>query len=211
MNSGQLPRILCVALFTLQLLLSANTSGAQEPDSFVPIRIGRQIPAATQAQVVQVLKRTNVLGILTDIKRKTSTDFESLYKAAGLQGDEDVKVLAALYENDAGTSAGAYYMHAPEYIDGAYLEANQRFSLGADRYIQFSGQYTWQEPVGAELAGDIDAEHYGLRATWGHSWYSGSLAWTDYPDENRIRSPWGSIPGYTSVMIKDFDRPEEQA
>lgn len=150
-------------------------------------------------------------GILTDIKRKTSTDFESLYKAAGLQGDEDVKVLAALYENGAGTTAGAYYMHAPEYIDGAYLEINQRFALGDDRYIQFSGQYTWQEPVGGELAGDIDAKHYGLRATWGHGWYSGSLAWTDYPDENRIRSPWGSIPGYTSVMIRDFNRPEEQA
>ena len=83
-------------------------------------------------------------GILTDIKRKTSTDFESLYKAAGLQGDEDVKILAALYENDSGTTGGVYYMHAPEFIDGAYLEASQRFSLGDDRYIQLSGQYTWQ-------------------------------------------------------------------
>ena len=150
-------------------------------------------------------------GILTDIKRKTSTDFESLYKAAGLPGDEDVKILAALYENDSGTTAGVYYMHAPEFIDGAYLEASQRFSLGDDRYIQLSGQYTWQEPVGEEFAGNIDAKHYGLRATWKRDWYSGSLAWTDYPEENLIRSPWGSIPGYTSVMIKDFNRPEEQA
>lgn len=120
-------------------------------------------------------------------------------------------VLVALYENNTGTSAGIYYMHAPEFIDGAYFEANQRIDLDAHRYIRFSGQYTWQEPVGDEIAGDIDAKHYGLRATWKHGWYSGSLAWTDYPDENRIRSPWGSIPGYTSVMIKDFDRPEESA
>jgi hypothetical protein len=149
--------------------------------------------------------------VLTDIKRRTSTDFESLYKAAGLDGDEDITVFVAQYANDVGTSGGMYYMHAPEYIDGAYFEVNQRFDLDTQRYIQLSAQYTRQEPEGEELAGDIDAEHYGLRATWKHGWYSGSLAWTDYPDENRIQSPWGGIPGYTSVMIRDFDRPEEEA
>jgi hypothetical protein len=150
-------------------------------------------------------------GVLSDIKRKTSTDFVSLYEAAGLQGDEDINIVASIYELEPGTSAGAYYMHAPDFINGAYIELSKRLWLGSDRYIQLSGQYTRQQPEGAELAGDIDAEHYGLRATWKHDWYSGSLAWTDYPDEHLIRSPWGGIPGYTSVMIKDFNRPQETA
>lgn len=150
-------------------------------------------------------------GVLTDIKRRTSTDFVSLYQAAGIEGNEDVKIVATLYQLEPGTSAGIYYMLAPDFIDGVYAEASKRFSLAPDRYIQLSAQYTRQEPEGAKLAGDIDAEQYGLRATWKHSWYSGSLAWTDYPNENFIRSPWGGIPGYTSVMIRDFSRPEETA
>lgn len=36
---------------------------AEEAREFVPIRIGWQIPAATQGQIVQVLKRTNVLDV----------------------------------------------------------------------------------------------------------------------------------------------------
>ena len=150
-------------------------------------------------------------GVVTDIKRRTSTDFVSLYEAAGIEGNEDVKIVATLYQLEPGTSAGLYYMLAPDFIDGIYAEASKRFSLDPDRYIQLSAQYTRQEPEGDKVAGNINAEHYGLRATWKHGWYSGSLAWTDYPDENRIRSPWGSIPGYTSVMIRDFNRPEETA
>lgn len=150
-------------------------------------------------------------GVLTDIKRKTSTDFESLYKAAGLEGDKNVSILASIYETEPGSSAGAYYFNGPDFLEGAYLELNKRFWLNTDGYVQLSTQYTWQQSQGKELGGDIDARHYGLRATWKQNWYSGSLAWTDYPEETRIRSPWGSIPGYTSVMIGDFNRPEETA
>ena len=31
------------------------------------------------------------------------------------------------------------------------------------------------------------------------------------PTKTCIRSPWGGIPGYTSVMIRSFNRPEETA
>ena len=91
------------------------------------------------------------------------------------------------------------------------VEISKRFWLHTGRYLQLSGQYTAQQSQGKELGGEIDARHYGLRATWKQHWYSGSLAWTDYPEESRIRSPWGSIPGYTSVMISDFNRREETA
>ena len=77
--------------------------------------------------------------------------------------------------------------------------------------IQFSGQYTRQESVGDELDGDFSVDHYGGRVTWKKDWYSGSIAYTNYPEQDRIRRPWGSSPGYTSIMINDFDRPEESA
>jgi sulfonate transport system substrate-binding protein len=43
------------------VLLAFEARGDGSSESAVPIRIGWQIPAATQGQVLQVLKRTNVL------------------------------------------------------------------------------------------------------------------------------------------------------
>ena len=150
-------------------------------------------------------------GVLTHIKPRTREGFDALYERAGLDRNEDVWVGGSLYEVSPGTQMGVFALHAPDYHNGAYIEFSKRFARAEDRYIQVSGQYTWQESTGDELDGDISARHYGARVTWKRDWYSGSLAWTDYPEEDRLRSPWGGIPGYTSVLINDFDRPEETA
>lgn len=51
----------CVGVFILLALLSLTTTAAAPGDESVAIRIGWQIPAATQGQILQVLKRTDVL------------------------------------------------------------------------------------------------------------------------------------------------------
>ena len=150
-------------------------------------------------------------SMLTHVKPRTREGFDSLYERAGLDRNEDIWVGGSLYEMSPGTQVGVFALHAPDYHNGAYVEMSKRFELNSDRYIQVSGQYTWQESTGDELDGDFNANHYGARLTWKRDWYSGSLAWTDYPEEDRLRSPWGGIPGYTSVLINDFDRPEESA
>ena len=50
-----------ISIFLTLTLLPLESRATGEEDKFVPIRIGWQIPAATQGQIVQVLKRTNVL------------------------------------------------------------------------------------------------------------------------------------------------------
>jgi hypothetical protein len=135
-----------------------------------------------------------------------------MYEKAGLDGGEDVYLAGSVYQSEPGTLAGLYALHAPDYQNAVYLEVSKRFWLGKEKYVQFSGQHTRQESTGDDLGGDFSVEHYGVRATtWKNAWCSGSIAYTDYPKKDRIRAPWGSIPGYTSVLIKDFDRAEESA
>ncbi len=150
-------------------------------------------------------------GVLTDIKPRTETDFISMYEKAGLEEDEDVWLGGSVYQPEAGTLAGIYALHAPDFHNGSYLELSKRFWLGTENFVQLSGQYTYQRSTGTELGGDFRVTHYGVRLTWRDDWYSGSIAYTDYPEEDRMRSPWGSVPGYTSVMINDFNRAEETA
>jgi hypothetical protein len=51
----------CTALFVLLVMFMGESNGAETINAPVPIRIGWQIPAATQAQIAQVLKQTNLL------------------------------------------------------------------------------------------------------------------------------------------------------
>lgn len=54
-------KFLPFGLFALLMSITLESRGEASGESAVPIRIGWQIPAATQGQVLQVLKRTSVL------------------------------------------------------------------------------------------------------------------------------------------------------
>ncbi|MFZ0256297.1 MAG: NrtA/SsuA/CpmA family ABC transporter substrate-binding protein, partial [Gammaproteobacteria bacterium] len=51
----------CAAVLALLVFFAGESNGSERVEAPIPIRIGWQIPAATQAQIVQVLKRTNLL------------------------------------------------------------------------------------------------------------------------------------------------------
>ncbi|MEH6637350.1 MAG: NrtA/SsuA/CpmA family ABC transporter substrate-binding protein [Halioglobus sp.] len=60
-SSKQIMDRFCLSVFVILTLLSVECRAVETEREFVPIRIGWQMPAATQGQIVQVLKRTNVL------------------------------------------------------------------------------------------------------------------------------------------------------
>jgi len=53
--------ILPAGAFVLLMMIAGSAHGAKPQQNNVPIRIGWQLPTATQGQIVEVLKRTNVL------------------------------------------------------------------------------------------------------------------------------------------------------
>ncbi|HOP36094.1 MAG TPA: hypothetical protein PL090_07195, partial [Syntrophales bacterium] len=55
--------IMGVGMLTLLMILSGKSTGAETVSERIPVRIGWHVSSATQAQIVQVLKRTNVLEI----------------------------------------------------------------------------------------------------------------------------------------------------
>ncbi|MEH6591638.1 MAG: ABC transporter substrate-binding protein [Halioglobus sp.] len=57
----QVMRSIGIVLCITVTLLSTKSRAIEEDHQFVPIRVGWQIPAATQGQILQVLKRTDVL------------------------------------------------------------------------------------------------------------------------------------------------------
>lgn len=150
------------------------------------------------------------IGNLTHIKDRTSTGFDPLYAKAGLNENHSVTAVASIYRPSEGNLAGFYFIHAPEYMDTLYAELSKRFWSNEKGYVELSGQYTHQQSTGKALDGEFDADHYGVRLTWERQMVTLSTAYTYYSNTGYIRSPWGSIPGYSSVMVKDFNRPGEK-
>ncbi|OUS13453.1 hypothetical protein A9Q89_02935 [Gammaproteobacteria bacterium 53_120_T64] len=147
---------------------------------------------------------------ITHIKDRTSSDFEKAYDRAGIEGDEGIAAAGLRYHAAAGHSGGAYGYYAPDVLEMIYAEYNHRLKLNERVDLVVSTQYTHQSSRGNELGGEFSGDHYGAKLLWESPVVNTTLAYTSY-EGDRIRSDWGSIPGYTSVMIKDFNRRGERA
>lgn len=150
-------------------------------------------------------------GLLTHIKDRTSTGFDALYHKAGLTEKHNVAGVGMIFDSGSGDLAGMYMIHAPEFLNNLYFEFSKRFPLGDKEYWHIAGQYTHQQAIGRRLDGDFEVDHFGIRLSWQRNLLELSAAYTYYSDSEKLRSPWGSIPGFTSVMVKDFNRPGEKA
>lgn len=60
-QAGRVLGIVCAGIFTLVVILSGESKGAEAVKARIPVRIGWQIAAASSGQIVQVLKRTNLM------------------------------------------------------------------------------------------------------------------------------------------------------
>ena len=72
-----------------------------------------------------------------------------------------------------------------------------------------SAQYTSQKSVGDELAGDFDTGMYGTQLAFSYASTIFTLARTSVDTNSEVRSPFGGYPGYTSILVEDFNRAGE--
>jgi hypothetical protein len=150
------------------------------------------------------------VGQISKIKTRNSIDFEDLYEVAGLTKNRNVTALGATHEFGDNTIAGFYYYYAPDYMYTFYTELNHQVTV-KEHEFDISAQYTNQRAIGEKLGGNFQVNHFGIRGSWKRKNHNTYLAYTRYSDDNAIQSPWGSVPGYTNMMIRDFTRIGEKA
>ena len=63
----------------------------------------------------------------------------------------------------------------------------------------------------SDLLGDFSTSTWGTRIAASYRFGVATLAFTQTDDGAGIRSPYGGRPSYLSLMIRDFDRANEQA
>ena len=173
----------------------------------------RMIPNTHEAYVLRYPgKRWEWLaGYVTKIKKRDSEEFVPMAEAAGVDGDDTGTSVAVGRYNFADKSVlGVVVQHTADLFSTAYSEGTVRRTLSENWGLQLGAQFTNQWSVGAEKLGDFSTYTGGLR---GMLSYRGTVLTTAYTKtgDAAIRTPFGGTPGYTSSMIFNFDRANEDA
>lgn len=151
-------------------------------------------------------------GHVTRMKRRNSDNFEPMSRAAGLSGTEEPATVAGMrYNFTDAINLGLVNLYASEFMNTFYTEGNAGWQLTDKLALGVSAQFTDQRSVGNELEGDFETSVYGARISTTFKGATLSMAVSRTDDESRIRSPFGSYPGYLSLMVEDFNRAGEDA
>ncbi len=153
-----------------------------------------------------------LVGYVDKVKLRNREDFISMGEAAGVgDGDSGTRLAGVLWSPvGTGFSWGATVQHTSDVFGLFYTEADWKRNIDGLGF-RFAAQYTDQESVGDELIGKFNTSALGLKASASFRDAVLSLAYTDTDGGAKIRSPFGGRPGYTSSMLRDFDRASEKA
>jgi outer membrane porin, OprD family len=152
------------------------------------------------------------VGYLWNIKPRDSNDFISMSRQAGAPGDDEGVILTTLALTpikELLIYAGNYY--ATELFNTAFAKVEYTHPLGPDVKLLLGLQFTDQRGVGDERLGEFTTWNVGAgaRLLWRGLSLGAAAHFTG--DDASIQSPWGTWPGYLSLMVTDFDRADEKA
>jgi hypothetical protein len=154
------------------------------------------------------------LGYVARIKQRNADTFISMTQAAGVDDRDRGLVMAggAVQPNDAFL-VGAINHFVDDTLNIFYTEADYHHALGAGVDVRYQGQFTHQQSVGDDLltGSDFDTSVLGGRVAASCQGVILKAAFSTTDNEDRIRSPYGSYPGYLSLMQSDFNRAGEDA
>ena len=173
----------------------------------------RMIPNTHEAYVLAYQGKPLqwLAGHVTKIKKRDSEDFVPMAEAAGVDGDDaGTSVVGVRYTFADKSLLGVFFQHTDDLFSTAFSEGSVRRTLSENWGLQLAAQLTNQWSVGGEKLGDFSTYTWGLRSMLS---YRGAVLTTAYTKtgDATIRKPFGGTPGYTSSMVFDFDRANEEA
>jgi hypothetical protein len=183
-------------------------------DGYVNSQDNRMVPNTFEAVTLSGTLdwvRYNV-GYLWNIKPRDSNDFISMSRQAGAPGGDEGLILSSLAFTpikDLLIYAGNY--HATEVFNTFFAKTEYTHAINKDLRLQLGLQFTDQRSVGDERLGDFTTWNVGAGARLLFKGLSLGAATHFNGDDASLRHPWGSWPGYLSLMVTDFDRANEKA
>jgi hypothetical protein len=157
-------------------------------------------------------------GMLTAMKKRNSDEFINIANAANSAiNDNSYMYLGGLEFSpidDLKARTSLYVV--PELLASSYSDAVWTFGLMDDTKLRLSSQFMVQSGIGDQrleeaLGSEVDAWVAGFKGDFIYRGLTFTAGYTVNGEENGWQAPYGSWPGYTSMIVEDFNRAEEQA
>ena len=157
-------------------------------------------------------------GFLWKIKPRNSDEFISMSRAGG--GGEDsndgVGLLGVRLTPLEGLRIDVSNQYGVNTFNTFYAEGEYLCRLTEDWKLRLGAQFTDQRAVGDALLPAADGKYWAtqaggarVQAIYRDLTLTGAFSITGAG--NTIQNPWGSFPGYLSMIDQDFDRAREKA
>jgi hypothetical protein len=155
-------------------------------------------------------------GYLWDIKPRNADEFISMAEKAGADSDDGVILGGVRLTPVEGLRLDLAEQYGVNTFNTVYTEADYLRPLTEDWKMRFGAQFTDQRAVGDELVRNAaerswDTQQGGARIQAIYRGLTLTTAFSITAEGNTIQSPWGSFPGYLSMIDQDFNRADEKA
>ena len=156
-------------------------------------------------------------GYLWNIKTRNSDIFMSMASAAGVTGKHEGVALGGFrltpWENLRIDVSNQYGVDT---FNTLYAEVDYLLALGKDWKLRLGAQITDQRAVGEALLTNAAAKYWtvqtgGTRVQLIHRELTFTAAFSITGSGNNIQTPWGTFPGYLTMIDQDFNEAGEKA
>jgi outer membrane porin, OprD family len=153
-------------------------------------------------------------GYIAQIKPRNANEFISMSEQAGAPpGRERGMITGGVrFTPLKALSFGAINYYVPDTWNIFYTEANYTWPLTDKLGLKLQGQFTEQDSVGGDnLIGIFGTRVGGAQASLSYNNAVLRAAFSVTAKSRNINSPYGTYPGYLSLLEKDFNRAGERA
>jgi hypothetical protein len=176
------------------------------PNTFEAVTVGGKV------DFVQYLA-----GYLWKIKPRNEDDFISMAEQAGAKGSDDGVIMGGVRLTPVkALRLDVTEQYGVNTFNTFYTEADYLHPLSEDWKLRFGAQFTDQRAVGDALVANAAEKKWStqvggarIQAIWRELTLTAAFSITG--SGNTIQAPWGSYPGYLSLIDQDFDRANEKA
>ena len=153
-------------------------------------------------------------GFLFGMKKRNSDEFVNMAKAAGVTEEDSDMWLGGLEFTPIDDLKFRTSLYAvPDLLASSYSDAVWTTPTGADSKLRLSGQFMYQGGIGDDLLMECSCDTWaaGAKGEMILGKLTLTAGYTQISDEFNYQSPYGSWAGYTSMIVKDFNRAGEKA
>ncbi len=206
----------------VELLADAGSDPVKQAGSYInPPQDNRMTPNTFQGVTLvgKVLGVAYLGGFLWKIKPRNSDQFISMSQQAGApaNSNDGVGLFGVRLTPLEGLRIDVSNQYGVNTFNTFYAEGEYLWPLSQDWKLRLGAQFTDQRAVGDALLPAAGGKFYWTNQA------GGSRVQAIYKDliltgafsitgaGNNVQTPWGSFPGYLSMIDQDFDQAKEKA